>query len=101
MIEAKIKEETSGTDPAAQAVRLSKVEDGTFEVTLRYLPSRDPDSDDLSCPVTSVRHFSSRAAAEARYEDVLAWIRSLTEATRADSNFEGDGGSQVTPAREG
>ena len=77
MPENEIEEEVAGTGDEAEKVELDKLDDGEFEVTLRYVPSVDPNTDDASEPVLCRRKFASRDAAKTRYEELVAWIHSL------------------------
>ena len=77
MPENDIKEEVAGTGDKAEIVEMDKLDDGEFEVTLRYVPNADPDSDEVGEAVLCRRRFASRDAAETRYADVVGWIHSL------------------------
>ncbi len=77
MPENEIKEEVAGTGDKAEIVEMDKLDDGEFEVTLRYVPSVDPDSDEVGEALLCRRKFTSRDAAETRYADVVGWIHSL------------------------
>ncbi|WP_237480240.1 hypothetical protein [Lichenibacterium dinghuense] len=77
MPENEIKEEVAGAGDETEKVEMDRLVDGEFEVTVRYLPSFDPDTDDAAETLTSRRKFTSRTAAETRYADVLAWLHSL------------------------
>ena len=77
MPESEIKEEVAGKGDQAEKVEMDRLDDGEFEVTLRYLPSVDPDTDEVGEALLCRRKFTSRDAAETRYADVLAWLHSL------------------------
>lgn len=81
MAQSEIKEQIARTGAEMEKVEMDRLDDGEFEVTVRYLPSFDPDTDDAAETLTSRRKFTSRSAAETRYADVLAWLHSL-EASR-------------------
>ena len=77
MPKTELKEDVAGTGGETERVELDRLDGGEFEVTVRYLPSFDPDTDDAAETLTSRRRFASRAAAETRYADVLAWLHGL------------------------
>jgi hypothetical protein len=67
-----VKEDFVGDPPlCCQSVEMLQLDDGSFEVVMRTLADRDPDSVVYSEPERKIERFRNRAQAEFRYKTVL------------------------------
>ncbi|MGA2636190.1 hypothetical protein [Methylocella sp.] len=69
-----VKEEFVGDPPLCHSVEMLQLDGGSFEVVLRMLPDRDPDSLVYSDPKREIRTFTNRAEAELFYKTALQLI---------------------------
>jgi hypothetical protein len=72
-----VKEDCVGNPPLCHSIQMLRLEDGSFEVVMRTLPDRDPDSDVYPPPLLSIERYTNRAEADFRYKIVLGLMQRL------------------------
>ena len=70
-----IKSDTVGKPPLCHSVEMLVHDDGSFEVVMRTIPDRDPDSATYPPPKLVIEKYTNRAEADFKYATTLGIMK--------------------------